>query len=143
MQMPTDKLDFIRHTFGDKISKGKGCLLDCLYQIVQVYVDPSKNLCRLNVTNWNQLEDMNVRQLSYQYYRQQKLTNIAQQENLKYLGKTPHVKQIIGGASQKQAVVFQGSMKQATDRKNIVFKQPSTKLAKKHATTTSVVENHP
>ena len=31
MQMPTDKLDFIRHTFGDKISKGKGCLLECLY----------------------------------------------------------------------------------------------------------------
>ena len=35
-------------------------------------------------------------------------------------------------------------MKQATDRKNIVFKQPTaSKLAKKHATTTSVVENHP
>lgn len=65
MQIPFAKLPFIKQTFGDKINSGKGCLLECLYSLVQVFVDPSKNLCRLSVPNWSQLEDINVRKLSF------------------------------------------------------------------------------
>ena len=46
--------------------------------MVQVFVDPGKNLCRLNIPNWSQLEDINVRKLSFQYFREQKLNNLAQ-----------------------------------------------------------------
>ena len=92
MQIPFSKLPFIKNTFGDKINKGKGCLLECLYSMVQVFVDPGKNLCRLNIPNWSSLEDINVRKLSFQYFREQKLNNLTQQENLKFLGKVPDVK---------------------------------------------------
>ena len=65
MQIPFDQLPFIKHTFGDKIDSGKGCLLECLYSIVKVFVDPTKNLCKLNIPSWSHLEDLNVRRLSF------------------------------------------------------------------------------
>lgn len=134
MQIPFTKLAFIKFTFGDKIVSGKGCFLDCLYSIVQVLVDPERNLCRLCIPDWGQLEDINVRQLSYQYFKEQKLTNLALQEKHKYLGKKAGVKQIIGGALQEsQEYVFQGSVKAVEDKSNLCFKEPSKSQVAKHS----------
>ena len=96
MEIPFAKLPFIKQTFGEKISLGEGSFLECLYSTVQVYVDPSKNMCRLNVPRWRHLEELNLRNISHQYFKQQQLQNMAQRDNIKYLSKAP----ICGGKSR-------------------------------------------
>ena len=61
MAIPFSKLHLIRETFGDKISEGEGCFLECLYPVVQVLVEKKKDMCRLGIKSWRQLEEMNVR----------------------------------------------------------------------------------
>ena len=36
MQIPFNKLPFVKLTFGNKISKGEGCFLNCLYDMVEL-----------------------------------------------------------------------------------------------------------
>lgn len=36
MQIPFNKLSFIKMAFGDKIKEGSGCFLECLYDMVEL-----------------------------------------------------------------------------------------------------------
>ena len=60
MQIPFARIPFIKQNFGDKIKSGEGCLLDCLYETVEVLIDGKKEICRLNVPRWRKLEELNV-----------------------------------------------------------------------------------
>ena len=71
MDIPFNRLDLIKETFGDKIESGDGCFLECIHPIIQVHVDKSKNMCRLAITSWRKLEELNVRQISQQYFKEQ------------------------------------------------------------------------
>ena len=64
MVIPTKKFDFLQQTFGEKIDQGKGCLLECLEEIVELEIDCSRNIVRMAIPSWQSLEDMNIRQLS-------------------------------------------------------------------------------
>lgn len=59
--VPFSKYSLIKDAFGDKINEGEGSFLECLYQTILVHIDPHKNICRLNIPSWKQLEDLNVR----------------------------------------------------------------------------------